>query len=556
MRSLLLAALPALLVVGPASAEKRDFERCDGLRAPGSKNGGMNGPVSADWFDGAMRHADAVAAGRALVASCDAALADPRLLPTATVRRAHLLRARALAALQTGDADAALRDLDAAQAAAGALAQDPLFVRSMGVSLSLARAAAWQVKGDRAKARAFAAEAAAARPYSVSIQSLATLIAQRARDVTQTAPANTYALLLPLNPAARDLQFSEAVAEGRFAQAAATYPLLKHDYPAPRWATLQSVFMVEDAQTLVSSVVHGGQAAYAYAAIGDSNRARATLTEVATRTETALKRETDKKGVLQPESQLAAPLRALIARATMMTEARLAIAAGKPTEALSPLVGTALPVTAESVDLLTALRAALPEAQRAMAPDPAAFAAKVAEKRLAETLDIAVLRKAMPAPETSGTLAGYDKAGSAFVASLFLGAGASKDGFRSKTDPATGTVTVEFVGAATSAPVVEEMTLLRAADLARQAGKPALLIRGRRDFARTMNVTRGYSSIPVSSTPAGYKTELTVRFVDPAALPADLAGERDRLLDAERIYATLAPVYIPAPVGGAAKARR
>ena len=59
-----------------------------------------------------------------------------------------------------------------------------------------------------------------------------------------------------------------------------------------------------------------------------------------------------------------------------------------------------------------------------------------------------------------------------------------------------------------------------------------------------MNTYSGYGHTLVASRPAGYKTVLGVRFVDPAALPADLADERDLVLDADRIRAGLAAVYL------------
>lgn len=543
------AAAAGLLAGGPAGADKRDFEACDGLRAPGTKNGGMSGPKSDSGFAFPLLGSSPDMSA-ATVAACGRALADPRLTPTATLRRVHLLRARALARLQGGDADGALGDLDAAAQAAGPLAADPLYARSMGVSLTLARAGAWQAKGDRAKARALAAEAAAARPYSSSIQSMAALIVQRARD--PQAPAASFTALMPLMPDALSLQFGADVEAGRFAEAAALHPRLKHEFSKAGAGSL--IALTDDVRTLAEAVIGSAQASYAYAATGQGGKARAVLADAKAGLDAALVPGVDKKGAALPVSPLAEPLRAVLERYALITDARLAILDGAPMNALKALVGAPLPVSAASVELLTALRVALPEAQRALAPDPAVMAAKLAKQRAKERLDLAALRKAMPAPETSRTLADYEGAGSAFLASFFGGAGASNDGFRSRTDEKTGVTTVEFVGQSTSAPAVEEMTLLRAADLARAAGRKGILIVDRRDFARTMTVTRGYSAIPISSTPAGYKTELKVRFVDPASPPADLSGERDRLLDADRVYAALAPIYIPA--AGAATASR
>ncbi|WP_375392143.1 hypothetical protein [uncultured Sphingomonas sp.] len=350
-----------------------------------------------------------------------------------------------------------------------------------------------------------------------------------------------YAALLPLTPQAYRLQFGADMEAGRFAQAAAEYPRLNQAFPKPGPVLPPFLDANADANTLITSMLDGAAAGYALAATGQPAAARALLTDTETKLEAALTPAADKTGVAQPPSPIAGPLREAWRRARLLADARIAVADGRPTEALKALIGTELPVGAAGVELLTALQAALPASERALAPDSAVLAAKLTARREAEQLDVAALRRAMPLPETSGNIADYEGAGNRFLAGLFVAGGAT-DGFRSKTDAATGITTVAFVGKASSGPAVEELTLLRAADLARQAGKRGLLIVGRRDYAQTLTMTR--MGIPLSSTPADYKTELDVRFVDPAALPADLAPERARVLDADQVYAALAPIYI------------
>lgn len=533
------ALATALLAATPAQADKRDFETCDNLRAPGSGDSGMGAPVSTAGFSffGATSPSGADAAPP-LIAACTAALADPRLQPQQALRRSHLLRARAVAQLQKGDPDAALADVAAAIAAAGPLAGDPLFLRSMGGSFELIRAAAYLAKGDRANARMLAAAAAARRPYSVSIQSVAAIVAQKARDPAAPAPA-AYLPLIPLIPEAVKLQFMSDMEAGRFAQAAALYPRL-----SPKGPDGQLFF---NPSALAEPVLLAASGGYAFAATGQPDRARTVMADAKARMDAMLAPRPDKNGVLQPtplNTMIGPQLRAYQLRSARLVDARIAVADKHPLDALKLLVGNELPVSASSVELLTSLRAALPADTRALAPDPGQLEAALTEQRRKDTLDTAALRRGLAAPETQKTLADYGKSTGSFWRSLFV-SGAASDGFKDKTDPKTGITTVEFVGNSGSAPTVEELTLLRAADLARRAGKPGLIIVARRDYTRTMNMTRGYSAIPISSTPAGYKTELDVRFVDPAALPPELAGERDRVLDANRIYTTLAAVYIP-----------
>ncbi|MES2754705.1 MAG: hypothetical protein V4659_08570 [Pseudomonadota bacterium] len=542
----LLAVTVLLAGIGatPATAAKRDFETCDNLRAPGDGASGMGAALSTSGFNFGASVAALPDGAPVLIAACTAALADPRLLPAQALRRSHLLRARAVAQLQKGDPDAALADVDAALAAAGPLAADPLFARSMGGSFELIRAAAHQAKGDRAEARRWVAAAAARRPYSVTIQSLAAIIAQKSRDPAAPAPA-AYLPLIPLIPDAVKLQFISDIEAGRFADAAALHPRLKLAPPAGLGFNVNA---------LVEPIVVAANAGYAFAATGRPARATAIMAEAKAALETLLAPPPpDPKGkpVLGVGAMIGDPLRAFYARNAKLVEARIAVAEQRPLDALKLLVGSELPVSASSVELLTALRAALPADTRALAPDPAQLETRLAEQRRKDTLDTAALRKGLAAPETQRTMADYEKSTGNFLRSLFVG-GAKSDGFKDKTDDKTGITTVQFVGNSGSAPTVEELTLLRAAELAKAAGKPGLIIVARRDYTRTLNMTRGYSAIPISSTPAGFQTELDVRFVDPAALPPELASERDRVLDAARIYATLAPVYIP-PVARSAK---
>jgi hypothetical protein len=98
----------------------------------------------------------------------------------------------------------------------------------------------------------------------------------------------------------------------------------------------------------------------------------------------------------------------------------------------------------------------------------------------------------------------------------------------------TGT-TITFLGDASSSFAVEEMTLLRAAELAMAAGKPRLHILDKRDFVRSSQMTiNGRPS--GGAVPAGFQTELDVVYTD---------AIDDRTIEAADIIANLAPVYRP-----------
>ena len=76
------------------------------------------------------------------------------------------------------------------------------------------------------------------------------------------------------------------------------------------------------------------------------------------------------------------------------------------------------------------------------------------------------------------------------------------------------------------------MTLLRAAELAREAGKSHFHVVGRNDYQRYL--TQTMNGVPMNRTLTGYKTELTIRLLG--------EGEGDAL-DAVAVIDALGPVY-------------
>jgi hypothetical protein len=147
------------------------------------------------------------------------------------------------------------------------------------------------------------------------------------------------------------------------------------------------------------------------------------------------------------------------------------------------------------------------------------------------------------APETPRSVVDYDKARPNILGALvggalsmgfsLLGGIERTDGFRS-TANADGTTTVEFIGNTPSAALVQEMTLLRAAELTKAAGMSHFVIMDRNDYSRYLQTTR--NGIPISSVETGFKTELVVRFL------AD-GNNAERSLNALNIIDALGPLY-------------
>lgn len=531
MRWVINAALVAgALAATPALAnEKRDFEWCDGLPHPGKQDDGMRGQIGS----GALRFAP-VAEGQ--LSACTRALASPRLLPTQTLRRAHLLRARAATYLREGNTTAALADLDAAQESTRALANDRFFGRSMGVSFTLLRALARAMNDDAAGAATLARDAMQARPYAVEVQQVGATILQFNRTPGSETP---FAALMRLEPEAGTLALLREAEAGNYAAVVRMRAGVTPDWPNERLAPFAIAVNAPEAGRLLGTMLTSLDVAYARAATGDPAGARRDLAEVRTRV-AALQPLPSTQGSVQVADPAAALTGFIDARARQI-DARIAVAEGRTDAAIAALVAAPMPRNAATVELLTALKTALPADKAALVPDIAPFTAAAAEARKA------TLKRAIPAalivPETPRAVIDYDRArpnilGAMVGAALsmgtsLLGGVERTNGFRSTTN-ADGTVSVEFLGNTPSPSLVQEMTLLRAAEVTRAASKPAFTIVKRQDFSRRLTQTQYGREI--SSTPTGFKTILTIRYVDPAADPA-------RALDPVRVIDALGPLY-------------
>ena len=110
-------------------------------------------------------------------------------------------------------------------------------------------------------------------------------------------------------------------------------------------------------------------------------------------------------------------------------------------------------------------------------------------------------------------------------------------GFKETANP-DGTIVVEYTGSTPSAPMVQEMTLLRAAEIARAAGKPGFAIVGRQDYTQFLAQTQ--YGVTLSRTPTGHKTVLTIELLD----STDAAATR--WFEAGGIIDRLGPLYYDA----------
>ncbi|NEX94976.1 hypothetical protein, partial [Caulobacter sp. 17J65-9] len=221
----------------------------------------------------------------------------------------------------------------------------------------------------------------------------------------------------------------------------------------------------------------------------------------------------------------------LLDRWAPVIEARALVAEGKAAQALPLAQGVTLDEPRLRADLMNAVRAGLPAAEQAKLPAPAQLPTRHdLLARLPKSIVLAFLMESLPQAERAEDLPRY-KAGAVSAWSGW------------DIDPRTDGVKVTFRHNGTAPAAVEEMALLRAAEAALAAGKPGMVVLDRKDLRQMLVQT--YNGVPTgAATPAGFSTELEVRFVDAASGGGgDGYGGGWRVLDAAAVRAALAPAY-------------
>lgn len=534
-----LAALALGITVPAHAGVSEDFSECDGLKKPKGSDDGMRGEATFPSY-----RFDGRGAPSQTLAACNRVLESGKLLPEQTLRRAHVMRARAAAKLELGDAAGALADIDAAQEAGKAYAGDFFYDRSMGVSLDLLRALALNETGERKAALALAEAAAAKRVYALEVQRVAGML--RAANGDNPADPTIWQGLARIDPATRGLVSQLAPQSGNLAELAASAGTPSVTMPeAPSFkAIMTNGGNIAPLLSEWSAPVRGAMTkAYALAAHGQPAAARAWVEATRAALDAAgsarnSQGEEDKQAPKDIVALLVEMVRAEHFKPLAdLVDARIAIAEGRLADAGTALQGKQLRATPVTEEFHAAYAAAR-TASALKAPDlpPLGPAAKRGPARLSGMADNLLIR-----PESQRKLIDYEKSrpnilgalvGAAFsMGTTLLGGIDRTAGFRS-TPNEDGSIKVEYTGNTTSGPVVQEMTLLRAAELAREAGKSHFHVVGRNDYQRYL--TQTMNGVPMNRTLTGYKTELTIRLLG--------AGEADAL-DAVAVIDALGPVY-------------
>lgn len=501
------------------------FAGCDGFGKPGKSADGLGAPASTTRFS----FYNARSPG-ATISACTDALAHPKLLQTQGLRRAHLLRARAIAHLRNDNMSEALNDIDLAAAATNEAQEGALYKRSLAVSLDLLRALVYDRMGNRGEVLRLVREAAPMRPYALEVQRIAAhllLINGESDPVART----TLLAASQLDPEFSRYQLALLGLTGNFKALVELAPPLEEGAAPTTPKSLQDMLAAR------GQVTNGLLLAYARAATGDAAGARRDLKSTKAQFE-ALSASPVEMMSVDAQHTLLKPYGEVIAAYEARIEARIAIQEGRTADALARIKDIKMPVDAVTTDLMKVMKISFPDGGNA-----AQAATSDRQTTARRSLFVNMAELAIIEPETKETNSVYKRSRPNVLGAL-VGAAVSMgttllsgvqntDGFSAKQNP-DGSVQVSIIARTTSATVVREMALLRAAELTVEAGKSSFVIVSRNDYTRTLTSTQ--YGMMISSIPSGYKTDMVIRF------PVTDQPEQ-RAIDANAVIQALGPFY-------------
>lgn len=551
MRPVLLAAVPlALLAAVPAAASSADFTFCDGYPAPTKKVDGMS---KGTWLFGLASRSEDIRRGQTVfganvIPSCDAALADPLLLPQYWLRRAHLLQAKATHQIDAGDAEGALATLAASDALAPA--GDPFFERSVLLGNRALRAVADFKLGKRDAALAELDAIDKARPYAAIVRQL-TLSIRLANESDRDAQRRLLKDNARLSPGGFPQLFWVAMYYSDFRAAAELGQEVTFDLPHGRDDRAISGYQQQQYEAIGKRAEIAAARAYALAAIGDAEGSRAAIAgaEADIAEEMAplpplAPGDTYKKSVIADHERRLEEGRAGTQKIETW-KALIALRARAGTLTLQTLRAEINVKEAESTMVLPDL---LSRVQLASPAETATRDAVV--KTLYGKVDAILARenqfpmrelvKLLPRPETAAMVPVFKSTGDGYFLS-------DLNGFYVKREKDSDYINIRYGGYLTNRATIEELALLAAAQQAQKAGKDSLLLDSRMFIERSLT-TYGMYGINYGTSNNGYEARLRLLPVNANALPADLAHSGWRLIRVGDVEAALGDLYRrPAP---------
>jgi hypothetical protein len=529
------ALLAFALSAAPAMAAEPSFwVKCDGMRRPeGAAE--VAARIGAVVFSAGLlglpenSRSEPAASGAEGVAACTEALASPDL-GSLWARRVSLLQARARHHAEANDLDAALTDLEATSGASAGHVDEVSYGRSFGLSTQLFKAAILMKRGRFDEGEVLAAKAADERPYAIQVQTLAADLL--ALDPHWTAAKDRlWVRLGRLNPdrlaSLADLREwgpDQAAAADAWEAVLAHMDGLVADERRYFSAESFDADRTRKSDTALAIPLVVARTAAAEARAGHRERSEALIARFAALKPPAIDPKA-RRGELERQSREAALTEARIVQGRDYIAAAEIFnlkTAGQADEAANKVRTTArIPVYGGAPDLVAL-------GGRQSAED---LTAKIRENQRTDRLaKLAVTQyaQALPPLEAAVKPSAYASEG------LFRRTGFSDDEIK------TGGRTIRYTGILAES-AVEELMLMRAAQLAKDSGVKGFVIVDRRNYRRTETVRNAYSSTTYS---AGFRSEADVKFAVP--------GSGWQVFDADQVWADLAPYYV-APTATAAR---
>lgn len=530
-----LGAAVVLLALAPAQAAADAFTSCDGYAAPDAREDGLIRlavPLSTVFGqpsspNAAQPLAQAASGG---IEACTSALADPRLPSNLLARRASLLRARAMHRLVQGDDMAALVDIDAAEAVTAGH-EGLLYRRSMIVGTHLLRAYVALRQHQRERAIALAEQVVQERPYVLSTALVAAQIRMQAsgdldryfadlRRIATFYPAvlnRLFAIYGDLRRWDDQIALRPRIVSINPGRVGGFQPTDAAALPGRR----ANEEMLLDTATALALAMSGRDAEAA--ALLDGVEARLAVIDhpMPPASPAEIAGHDRMVASTRPAAEAAVQARQIIAALPLARAGNVAgvAAAGRAGR---------LPDGAESLSLveLAVARSRAPDA------DMVRTLRDLQERRRRAILDQRLtppeVFAAMPEAESIRRIPPYAEV-------------RGRNGYVVRPGDTPGRYLINFGGNTASPGIVQDLVLLRAADLARSTGRHGFVVVTNRSFSRTLNVN---DIVVRRIVPAGYAAEAEVVLVDSAHPPGDIADLPSRMVDADRVHADLAPVYL------------
>jgi len=453
------------------------------------------------------------------------------------VSHTNVLKARAIHHLKDNNPDAALIDLAAIKPVAGKHANNLFYQRSLGLAIIFLEGLAHQAKGDQIAANRAFKKFSDSRPYSRNVQTMAWphLTEERVKIMSRLVKQDAsfvygHATLLNREKG------NEQQAADHWAQ------LVKGGYnrkSTSRSMSAHNNVEIEQGNTQADAMTLG-QAALAAARVNRMDQAHEWINQAKTSLVGSVKQKETKadimrrlrRGSSKSDENMVMLLEVLVNAYGQYHNGNIDGARHTMTSQ-----GGSFPVMAAAIELIEKLQENLPTEQRegVLKLDVAPIWAKLRANSITLKADrdfYGSLFRRLPTLETKGNVNSYSGKVWFF-----------KDNGFSEEKRKDGSYLIKFTGSTSSRSIVEEMSILRAADLAKKASKSGFIILKLNNYTRTRYTTyNGISTGP--GTFAGYMTSIKVVFVDPDNLPEKWSFHKGRIYNANQVWNDLSPIYV------------